>query len=138
MNKISQKFNLLILCSIFILIAFVTVLNAAEPSLEAERHMARGLAAMEDAKTQADFQDAIREFKKVIQYAPNWTDAWFNLGVAQESAGDFATAIKSFQTYLEKNPDTSDRKAVQTRIFKLEYKHEKSQKSKSCAKKISC
>ncbi len=100
-------------------------------SLALERHMARGTAAMEEAKSPADFQDAVREFGAAVQLAPDFADAWYNLGVAQEAAGDYAAALDSFGTYLKKAPNAPDRKAVQSRIFKLEYKADKQQKTPS-------
>jgi tetratricopeptide (TPR) repeat protein len=123
-NHVIIKF--LMMC--WVVFIFATVLDAAEISQEAKRHMARGTAAMKYAKSTADYQDAITEFKKAIEYAPDWSDAWFNLGVAQESSGDFAGAIKSFRTYLEKNPKAADRDKVETRIYELEYRQEKARK----------
>ena len=92
---------------------------------EAKRFMARGAAAMEMAKSPADFRDAVEEFSQAVKEAPEWADAWFNLGVAQESAEDYGAAIESFKGYLKKAPKASDREAVETRIYKLEYKLEK-------------
>lgn len=92
---------------------------------EAMKHMYRGQAAMEVAKDVADFQDAIGEYKKAIRYAPKWADAWFNLGVAQEKAGNYADAITSFRKYLDLSPKAPDSNQVKGRIYKLEYKQEK-------------
>jgi tetratricopeptide (TPR) repeat protein len=99
----------------------------ADP-MAAKRHMARGMAAMEMAKSPANFRDAVEEFSKAVKEAPDWADAWFNLGVAQESAEDYQAAIKSFKTYLKKAPEAADRDAIGTRIYKLEYKVEMAQK----------
>jgi len=96
--------------------------------MAAKRHMARGTAAIEDAKSPADYQDAVKEFTEAVKLAPNWADAWFNLGMAQESAGQYQAAITSFKSYLKNAPGASDADATQTRIFKLEYKAEKAQK----------
>jgi len=93
----------------------------------AKRHMARGAAAMEMANSPADYQKAINEFSQAVKQAPEWADAWFNLGVAQESAGDYGAAIDSFRAYLRKSPKAVDREAVETRIYKLEYKAEMAQ-----------
>jgi len=91
----------------------------------AKRHMARGAAAMEMAKSPADFRDAVKEFSQAVKEAPDWANAWFNLGVAHESAEDYQAAINSFKTYLKKAPKAADRENVEMRIFKLEYKMEK-------------
>jgi tetratricopeptide (TPR) repeat protein len=113
-----------LLLSLFFVFNFNTI-RAAEISREARKHMLRGQAAMEVAKNNTDYQDAVKEFKKAIKYAPSWGDAWYNLGVAQEAAGDYAGAITSFNKYLNLNPQASDRSAIEDRIIKLEYKQEK-------------
>lgn len=117
-------------------ILFTSMLNAAEITQEAKRHMARGQAAMEEAKDVADYQDAIIEFKKSIEYAPDWADAWFNLGVAQESAKNYTSAMESFNKYLALNPIAADSSEIEARIFKLEYKQEKQTKRNADAKKM--
>ena len=94
-------------------------------SMEAKRHMARGTAAMEMAKSPADFRDAVEEFSQAVKQMPDWANAWFNLGVAQESAEDYHGAIDSFKTYLKKVPKAADYDAVEARVFRLEYKMEK-------------
>jgi tetratricopeptide (TPR) repeat protein len=124
----------------WVVFIFASVLNAAEISADARKHMLRGEAAMEtakaalDAKNTRDFQsaveDAVKEFKMATKYAPDWADAWFNLGVAQESAGDYTGAIASFNKYLNLNPQASDRTAIEDRIIKLEYKQERAQKQR--------
>lgn len=106
----------------------LTSVYAAEISRDARKHMIRGQAAMEDAKNASDYQDAVKEFKKAVEYAPHWADAWFNLGVAQERAMDYAGAIESFNQYLKLNPDAADRSDVEAKIFKLGYLVEKKAK----------
>ena len=93
--------------------------------LESKRFIARGQAAIEEAKTESDFNDAVKEFKKASNAAPWWADAYFNLGVAQEKAGQYSQAINSLKLYLWAAPNAADTEAVQTKIFKLEYKMEK-------------
>lgn len=101
---------------------------AQTDSTEVQRHMARGSAAMQMAESPRDYLDAVQEFREAVKLAPDMADAWFNLGVAQESAEDYQGAIDSFNTYMEKRSDASDRAAVQSRIFALEYKLEKTDK----------
>lgn len=100
----------------------------AGSSEEVNRHMARGNAAMQMAESPRDYQDAVQEFSEAVKLAPDLADAWFNLGVAQEAAGQYQAAINSFKTYLEKRPEASDRDAVETRLFGLEYKAAKASK----------
>ncbi|MCH8347499.1 MAG: tetratricopeptide repeat protein [Proteobacteria bacterium] len=105
-----------------------------EVSQEAKRHMFRGQAAMEEASDASGYQDAVSEFKQAIQLAPNWADAWFNLGVAQEKVGDLSGAMKSFQKYLDLNPNASDRNEVEALIYKLEYLIDKAQRQTALKK----
>ena len=119
----------LIITTSFLMVGFsLSSLWAAEISRDVRKHMLRGEAAMEEAKDTTDYQDAVNEFKKAIKYAPNWGDAWYNLGVAQESAGDYTGAITSFNKYLNLNPQASDRSTIEDRIIKLEYRQEKARK----------
>lgn len=120
----------LILASVMFLLLHVSVASlAGEISRDARKYMARGQAAMEDAKTKADFQDAVKQFRKVTQYAPNWSDAWYNLGIAQRSAKDYQAAIVSLSKYLKLKPSAPDKIEIEGQIFKLEYLQEKAAKS---------
>ncbi len=93
-------------------------------SEEAVRHFDRGLVAVEMAKTNADYEDAIREFEQAVRLAPDWPDAYYNLGMVQEKVGKYEEAIRSYEQYLRLAPDADDAKAVKRRINKLEYKVE--------------
>lgn len=93
---------------------------------EALRYMARGEAAVESAQSSGDFKSAIAEFEKACAIAPNWPNPFFNLGLVQEKAGDFDGAIKNLKRYLELAPNANDAAEVKTRIYKLEYKKERS------------
>lgn len=87
----------------------------------AERHLARGEAAIERAKSPADFVLAVREFEQATRAAPWHAAAYFNLGVAQEKAGQPKDAIGSFKLYLLAAPGASDAAAVKKRLYKLEF-----------------
>jgi len=103
---------------------------AQDISSEAQRYMIRGQVAMEDAKDISGFQSAVIEFKKATELAPDWGDAWFNLGVAQENAGDLAGAIQSYKKYVTLSPNAPDRTDVETQIIRLEYRHEKAEEER--------
>ena len=126
-------FNKHFLLSALLVLNFLAALHlpsvlAKEIPRDARKYMLRGQAAMEDAKNATDYQDAVNEFRKAVKYAPSWGDAWYNLGVAQDAAGDYAAAITSFKQYLGLMPQASDRSAVEDRIIKLEYKQEKARR----------
>jgi tetratricopeptide (TPR) repeat protein len=98
---------------------------------EADRFMARGAAAIKGAKSEKDFQDAVAEFEKATLAAPWLADGYYNLGVAQDKAGIYAEAIKSYKLYLLTSPEASDAGAVKKLIWEIEYKQEKATKESS-------
>lgn len=101
---------------------------------EAQRHLGRGSAAVEIAKTSEDFLLAISEFKKALHLAPWLANAYFNLAVVQEKVGQFNEAIQNFKLYLLAAPSAADAQDVKTRIYGLELKAElkgKEEKEKS-------
>ena len=100
-------------------------------SEEAERFMARGTAAVKNAKNPDDFKDAVNEFEKATLAAPWLASAYYNLGIARDKAGLYADAIKSLNLYLSASPDAADAKAVKNLIYEIEYKQEKAAKESS-------
>jgi hypothetical protein len=100
---------------------------------EAERFMARGTAAVKNAKTPGDFKDAVAEFEKAVLAAPWLSNAYYSLGIAQDKAGIYADAIKSLNLYILASPNASDVKAVKNIIYEIEYKQEKAAKESSPA-----
>lgn len=119
MNKVTL-FSLLVLCG--------TALSWGQQGVpeEAVRHMTKGEAAVETAQSQGDYQSAISEFKQACLLAPNWPDPYYNLASVQETAGEYEEAIKNFQKYLTLAPNAEDAADVQKRIYKLEYKRDRS------------
>lgn len=93
-------------------------------SEEAKRHFDRGMAAIEMAKSPDDYAPAIKEFERAASLAPDWPDAYYNLGRVQEKAEKYRDAITSLKQYLRLAPDAGDAEAVKTLINKLEYKAE--------------
>jgi tetratricopeptide (TPR) repeat protein len=98
--------------------------NAQTIPEEARRHMIRGQAAVEMAKSPDDYDSAIAEFQKAIELAPEWPNPYYNLGLAQEMSGKYKEAVASLEQYLILAPNASDEAIVQERIYKLEYKAE--------------
>ena len=92
---------------------------------EARRHMARGIAAIEMAKSAGDYVLAALEFEKAAKLAPDWPDVYYSLGSVQAKMGDPASAIKSYQRYLELAPRSPDAEKVRQEIYKLEYLHDR-------------
>lgn len=98
---------------------------------EAERRMARGAAAFKGAVSVADYQDAAKEFEQATLAAPWYGDAYFNLGVAQDKAENYETALRSLNLALLASPDSKDIKAL---IYEVEYRQEKARPEARAAK----
>ncbi len=95
---------------------------------EAQRFAVRGGTAIREAKNVSDLQEAITEFTKALRIAPWWPDAYFNLGVAQEKAGQLNEAVRSLKLYLLAAPNAQDARKVQDQIYSIEYRQEKAAK----------
>lgn len=78
-------------------------------------------AAFKQAKTPAEYGDAVDAYRKALLLAPWAGDMYFNLGVAQQKAEKPLDAIQSFKLYLLATPDTPDREAILERIGGLKY-----------------
>lgn len=113
------------LIGIVILITWVSVTLAGTVSEEARRYMARGIAAVEMAKSPGDYALAVKEFEQAAGLAPDWPLIYYNLGSVQSKAGDYASAMKNFRRYLELAPRSPDAAKVQEEIFKLEYRRDR-------------
>jgi tetratricopeptide (TPR) repeat protein len=107
-----------------LLLSAVNAQAVSEEAREARRHMARGQAAVEMAKSPEDYEAAIREFQEAARLAPDWPDPYYNLGLVQEKAGKFMEAIASLKEYLRLAPNAPDAAKIQEQIYKLEYKAE--------------
>ena len=112
------------LIGVMILLAWVSVTLADTVPEEAQRYMARGMAAVEMAKTPKDYERAVREFVQAAKLAPNWPDVYFNLGSVQAKAGNYGEAMRYYKRYLELAPNAPDAAKVREEIYKLEYRAE--------------
>lgn len=95
--------------------------SPALPS-EAERRMARGRAAFKGATSVTDYQDAAKEFEQATLAAPWHSDAYFNLGLAQDKAGNYGSALRSLKLAQLASPDSKEITAL---IYEVEYRQEK-------------
>jgi len=107
-----------------ILLVWVSVTHAGTVSEEAQRYMEQGVAAVEIAKSPADYEDAISKFEKAKSLAPDWPDVYYNLGLVQEKAGKYRDAANTLKQYLRLAPKAEDAAMVKSLITKLEYKAE--------------
>jgi len=100
--------------------------DAQNISDDARRYFSRGMAAVETAKSTADYKDAAKEFERAKILAPDWPDVYYNLGMILEKTGDYETAVNNLKTYLQIVPSASDANQIQEKIYKMEYKMERS------------
>ncbi len=89
---------------------------------EAERRMVRGGAAFKSATSAAGYQDAAQEFEQATLAAPWYSDAYFNLGVAQDKAGNHEAALRSLKFAQMASPNS---KEITTLIYEVEFRQEK-------------
>ena len=120
--KKTKVFYLAVFFAVSVLL--MSTANARAVSEEARRHIARGQAAMEMAKSPAELEDAINEFQEAARLAPSWPDPYYNLGIAQEKSGKLREAVASFKRYLQLAPNAPNAAKIQEQIYKLEYKAE--------------
>ena len=121
------------LIGVVIFLALVSVTLAGTVSEEAQRYMAQGVAAVEMAKSPADYEDAISKFEKAKSLAPDWPDIYYNLGLVQEKAGKYRDAANTLKQYLRLTPKAEDAAMVRNLITKLEYKAENALTTKDYA-----
>lgn len=87
-------------------------------------HEGRAEAAVQMAKSPADFLLAAKEFEKAIQAAP-WVAAYhYNRGVVLEKAEKYAAAARSLELYLLAEPNAKDAREVKKKIAGLRFKQE--------------
>ena len=108
----------------------LSVVSASAASEEAQRHFDRGQAAVEIANKPADLEDAVKEFQKAIDLAPNWPDPHYQLGMVQNKMERFDDAIKNLTRYLELAPQAKDAPQIKQLINKIEYRKEKAERER--------
>lgn len=92
---------------------------------EAARFEGRAEAAVQAAKTPADYLDAAKAFEQAIGIAP-WIAAYhYNRGLVLEKAGRFGEAARSLELYLLADSKAKDARDVEKKIAGLEYRQEK-------------
>lgn len=121
MNRIARLFFAVLALCLMMVPRFAGTQTISE---EARRHMARGQAAVEMARSPEEYGDAIKEFEKAAKLAPDWPVPYFNLALLQEKTGRFKEAAVSLREYLRFAPNDPDAAKTRERLYKLEYKAE--------------
>lgn len=94
---------------------------------EARRHMDRGQSALEMNNS----EDALNEFQKAADLAPNWPDPYYHLGLLQNQKGLFENALENLRRYLALAPHADHEREVKQHINKIEYRVEKQKEFQS-------
>ena len=98
---------------------------------EAQKHLDRGVAAIEGAKSEEDFKDSITEFTQVVNSAPWFGGGYRPLAIAQDKAGQYDAALKNLEFYLLSQPSAEDAAWAKSLMNKIEYRKEKAAKESS-------
>lgn len=73
-----------------------------------------------DLNFTGDYISGIKNFSKVLKYAPEYADAYYNRGLCNESVQDYKSARDDYNSYLKYNPgDDAGIKAL-NRVDKLD------------------
>lgn len=91
---------------------------------EAEKYMARGRAGVKSAKDQTGFIRASWEYKKAINAAPWFADAYYNLGVVYDKAGDYPAAIYYLKLFIAGATTEQDKKEAKSLLYEIEFRIE--------------
>jgi TPR repeat protein len=94
-------------------------------SSEARKHLDRGSAVARLAESKEGYNDAISEFKEAIRLAPGWAAAYCNLGMIQDKAEDYTSAMVNLKLYLLLEPNADDAASVRSLINGIDYKRDK-------------
>ena len=84
-----------------------------------------GITQRDQAKSASDYDLPIAKFKDAITLAPTWADAYKELGLTLELAGQFDEAIANLTKYLSFNPPATDARKAQDEIYIIKGKKEK-------------
>jgi hypothetical protein len=89
---------------------------------EARQHFIEGSTLAKSAKDPEGQKLAVESFEEALKLAPWWSDAWYNLAVAQELARKFDAAKSSLKFYILTGPGDKEARDAQDRIYALNAK----------------
>ena len=89
---------------------------------DARQHFVEGKTITKSAQSPEQQGLAVQSFEEALKTAPWWGDAYFNLAVAQELAGQLDAAQESLKLYIQTNPGEEEARDAQDRIYALNAK----------------
>lgn len=101
---------------------------------EARRYAVRSQALVK-TKRSAGYAQAVAELTNAIRLAPWWADGYYNLGLMQQGAEDFAGAIRSLKLCLLADANAANAAAIRNKIYELEVLQEESGRIQAMAGK---
>jgi formylglycine-generating enzyme required for sulfatase activity len=116
----------LLFISSFLLFTIITI-HAQDCKLneEAQRYWVRGITAIKEVKNDADFLNAIEEFRKALQYAPDCPDIYYNIALCYDTLSQYSEAINYYKEYIKRILNNKVKRETQNHIYELEYKYDK-------------
>ncbi len=91
---------------------------------EARQKFVEGVTITKSANNASGQLLAVQRFQEVLKIAPWWGDAYYNLAIAQELAGQFEAAQTSLKLYILTNPGKKETRDAQDRIYALKAKRD--------------
>lgn len=112
------------------IIEFVSTIKPA-PAIpdQAQRYFVQGNTMLKAAKNAADYKLAINKYKEALIEAPWWGDAYNNLAIALNSAGQADLAKQAMELYIFTKP--KDAGQAQNKIYEIEAQQELQAERKS-------
>ena len=108
--------------------AVATARATSEDDERAKAHFLAGQSYYE----QASYTDALREFNEAYRISKR-PALLYNIARCHEALEQYADAVKMLEAYLDQDPQTSDRAAVETRIGNLKEREAAQQKAQKAA-----
>jgi len=117
-----------------LLLTIATYAQDCNLNEDARRYWVRANAAIKEAQNEEDYLNAVEEFKKALEYAPDCPDIYYNIGMCYDKSASSGLlkdiwgcgkAMEYLKKYLEVKPDAQNKQEVQNKIYELEYKKEK-------------
>ncbi|MFH1093712.1 MAG: tetratricopeptide repeat protein [Candidatus Omnitrophota bacterium] len=109
-----------------VIIRVIGIYRALKPapviSEEARKQASYGKAALDLAKDESGYFNAVQEYQKAIRLAPWWVDLYINTALIMEKAGLYTEAVEYLNLYLLAAPEAQDAEKVRAKLYELEYK----------------
>lgn len=87
---------------------------------EAQQHADRAESFLRLAADAKGFVKGARELELALEAAPWWSEAYYNLGLTKEKAGDLSGAARALGLFLRARPGAPEADAVRKKVTDLE------------------